>query len=125
MLYDLKDLSMNSIPGQRILTYINPKGNVTWWRGENAANLTTTRWWTNPFRIKYPLDWILDTPFGKFALESYFDEQNMDVEGSPINYWEGIMRIRAEDLGGEQIGTGHLEMTGYSPISNLGSLYAL
>jgi len=125
MLYDLKDFSMNSIPGQRILTYINSEGNVTWWQGENAANLKATRWWTNPSGTKYPLDWILDTPIGKFALEPYFDEQNMDVEGSPINYWEGIMRVRDGDPGGEQIGTGYLEMTGYAPISNLRSLYAL
>ena len=105
MLYDLKDLSMNSIPGQRSLTYIDPTGNVSWWHGENAANITATRWWTNPSGTKYPMDWILETPVGKFALEPYFDEQNMDVEGSPINYWEGIMRVRAEDLGGDQIGT--------------------
>ena len=116
---------MNDIPSQRSLTYIDADGNVTWWQGENAANLTATRWWTNPSGTKYPLDWILDTPIGKFALEPYFDEQNMDVEGSPINYWEGIMRVRAGDLGGEQIGTGYLEMTGYAPISNLRSLYAL
>ena len=125
MLYNLRDPFMNDIPRKRSLTYIDAEGNVIWWQGENAANLTATRWWTNPSGTKYPLDWILDTPIGKFALEPYFDEQNMDVEGSPINYWEGIMRVRAEDLGGDQIGTGYLEMTGYAPISNLGSLYAL
>ncbi len=124
MLYSLKDPFLNDMPSQRGLTYIDADGNVTWWHGENSANLTATRWWTNPSGTKYPLDWILDTPVGKFALEPYFDEQNMDVEDSPINYWEGIMRVRAGDLGGEQIGTGYLEMTGYAPISNQGSLYA-
>ena len=38
---------------------------------------------------------ILATPVGKFALEPYFDEQAMDVAGSPIKYWEGIVRARA------------------------------
>jgi predicted secreted hydrolase len=125
MLYDLKDLSMNSIPGQRSLTYIDPMGNVTWWHGESAANLTVERWWT-PYSSssKYPADWVLDTPVGTFALEPYFDDQNMDVPGSPIRYWEGIMRVRAGDLKGEQIGTGYLEMTGYEPISDLMKYYA-
>jgi hypothetical protein len=45
---------MNSIPGQRSLTYIDPTGNVTWWQGDNAANLKATRWWTNPSGTKYP-----------------------------------------------------------------------
>ena len=125
MLYNLRDPFVNDIPSQRALTYIDPDGNVTWWQGENAANLTAIRWWTNPSGTKYPLDWILDTPIGKFALEPYFDEQNMDVEGSPIKYWEGIMRVRAGDLSGEQIGTSYLEMTGYAPISNLGSVYVI
>jgi predicted secreted hydrolase len=71
------------------------------------------------------MDWTLETPVGKFALEPYFDEQNMDVVGSPIKYWEGIMRVRDGDLSGKQIGTGYLEMTGYGPISNLVSVFAI
>ena len=53
---------------------------------------------------------------GKFALEPYFDEQAMDVTGSPIKYWEGIVRVRAGDLNGEQIGKGYMELTGYVPM---------
>lgn len=45
MLYNLKDPSMNDIPNQRGLTFIDHKGNVKWWYGEEAANLTATRWW--------------------------------------------------------------------------------
>jgi predicted secreted hydrolase len=125
MLYNLKDPLMHSIPSQRRLTHIDSNGNIAWWQGKNTSKMTATRWWTSPSGIKYPVDWILETPIGKFALEPYFDEQNMDVEGSPIKYWEGIMRVRAGDLRGKQIGTGYLEMTGYAPISNLGSLYAI
>jgi predicted secreted hydrolase len=125
MLYDLKDPLKHSIPSQRRLTHIDSNGSIAWWQGKNASKMIATRWWTSPSGIKYPVDWILETPIGKFALEPYFDEQNMDVEGSPIKYWEGIMRVRAGDLRGKQIGTGYLEMTGYAPISNLGSLYAI
>ena len=124
MAYDLKDPLKHSIPSERRLTYIDPKGNIAWWKGKGAANITATRWWTSPSGTKYPLDWVLETPVGRFALEPYFDEQNMDMQDSPIKYWEGIMRVREEDLGGKQIGAGYLEMTGYAPLSNLGSLYA-
>jgi len=125
MLYDLKDLLKHSIPSHRRLTHIDSNGNVSWWQGKDAGNITATRWWTSPSRTKYPVDWILETPVGKFALEPYFDEQNMDLEDSPLKYWEGIMRVRAVDLGGEQIGKGYLEMIGYAPISDLETLYAI
>jgi predicted secreted hydrolase len=125
MLYDLKDPLKHSIPNHRRLTCIDTNENVRWWEGRDAANIEATRWWTSPSWTKYPLDWILETAVGKFALEPYFDEQNMDLEGSPLKYWEGIMRVRAGDLSGEQIGTGYVEMIGYAPISNMRSLYAI
>ena len=125
MLYDIKDPLKHSIASHRRLTHIDSNGNVSWWQGRDAGNITATRWWTSLHGTKYPVDWALKTPVGNFALEPYFDEQNMDLEDSPLKYWEGIMRVRAVDLGGEQIGTGYLEMIGYAPISNLGSLYAI
>jgi predicted secreted hydrolase len=125
MLYDLKDPLMHSIPSHRRLTHIDPNGNVSWWHGKEAAKIKATRWWTSPYGTKYPLDWILQTPAGNFALEPYFDEQNVDLVDSPLKYWEGIIRVRNRELGGDQIGTGYLEMIGYAPVSNLGSLYAI
>lgn len=127
MLYNLRDPFMNDIPSQRGLTYIDHEGNITWWHGKNAANMTATRWWRSDLiGSRYPLDWIIDTPVGKFALEPYFDDQTMDVAGSPIKYWEGIMRVRSLDHSGRQIGTGYFEMTGYAPISiPLKNLYGL
>ncbi len=117
MLYNLKDPFLNDIPGQRILTYIDPKGSVSWWRGDDAANLTVKRWWTSDlFGFKYPLDWTLNTPVGKFALEPYFDEQTMNSAEGEVKYWEGIMRVREGDQSGRQIGVGYMELTGYAPI---------
>lgn len=117
MLYNLKDQFSNDILSQRRLTYMDSEGNVAWWHGENAYNFTAVRWWKSDQRgTRYPLDWILATPVGKFALEPYFDEQAMDVAGSPIKYWEGIVRVRAGDLNGEQIGKGYMELTGYVPL---------
>jgi predicted secreted hydrolase len=116
MLYNLKDPLLNDIKDQRGLTYIDSQGNVTWWYGENAANLTPTRWWTSDlFGFRYPLDWVIDTPVGRFALQPYFDEQTMNVAEGEVKYWEGIMRVREGDLSGEQIGTGYMELAGYAP----------
>lgn len=117
MLYNLKDPLLNDIKDQRGLTYIDPQGNVTWWYGEGAANLTPTRWWTSDlFGFRYPLDWVIDTPVGRYALQPYFDEQTMNVAEGEVKYWEGIMRVREGDLSGEQIGIGYMELAGYAPI---------
>lgn len=116
MLYNLKDPLLNDIQDQRALTYIDPHGNVTWWYGRDAANLTATRQWTSDlFGFTYPLDWVIDTPVGRYALQPYFDEQTMNVAEGEVKYWEGIMRIREGDLSGEQIGIGYMELAGYAP----------
>jgi predicted secreted hydrolase len=117
MLYNLKDPLLNDIPNQRSLTYIDPKGNVTWWHGGEAANLTSSRWWTSDlFGFRYPLDWVIDTPVGKYALQPYFDEQTMNVAKGEVKYWEGIMRVREGDISGKQKGIGYLELASYAPI---------
>lgn len=117
MLYNLKDPLLNDIQDQRGLTYIDPQGNVTWWYGKDSANLTATRWWKSDlFGFSYPLDWILDTPAGRYALQPYFDEQTMNVAEGEVKYWEGIMRVREGDLSGKQIGIGYMELASYAPI---------
>ncbi|MBN1234941.1 MAG: hypothetical protein JW999_02705 [Methanotrichaceae archaeon] len=117
MVYNLKDPSLNDIPSQRGLTYIDPQGNVSWWYGEDAGNLTATRWWKSDlFDFRYPLDWTIDTPAGKYALQPYFDEQTMNVAEGEIKYWEGLMRVREGDMSGEQIGIGYMELVGYAPL---------
>lgn len=117
MLYNLKDPLLNDIPNQRGLTYVDPKGKAEWFYGEEAANLTATRCWRSDlFGFKYPLDWTIDTPVGKYALQPYFDEQSMNVAPGEVKYWEGIMRVREGDISGKQIGIGYMELAGYAPI---------
>jgi predicted secreted hydrolase len=117
MLYNLKDPSLNDIPNQRGLSYIDHNGKVEWWYGEDAANLTATRWWKSDlFGFRYPLDWTIDTPVGKYALQPYFDEQTMNVAPGEVKYWEGLMRVREGDISGKQIGIGYMELAGYAPI---------
>ena len=119
MLYNLKDLFSKDIPSMRDLTYIDSSGNSSWWAGDNAANLTSTRWWTSDlFGFRYPLEWIIDTPAGRYALEPYFDEQTMNVAKGEVKYWEGMVRVREKDHSGKQIGIGYMELAGYAPISS-------
>ncbi len=95
------------------LTYIAPDGNVQWWLGGDAVTFTVTRWWRSDlFGIRYPLEWIIETPVGAFALEAYFDEQTMVSPHAP-DYWEGIMRVREGDHTGPQIGMAFIELADY------------
>ncbi len=58
MLYNLKDPSLNDPPDQRGLSYIDRNGKIRWWYGEEAANLTATRWWKSDlFGFRYRLDY--------------------------------------------------------------------
>lgn len=119
MLFNFKDPEQRDIPDQRGLTYIDPKGNVTWWHGRDAANLTVTRWWTSDlFGFRYPMEWTIDTPVGRYALQPYFDEQTMNVAQGEVKYWEGLMHVRSGDQSGPQIGTAFMELAGYAPIFN-------
>jgi predicted secreted hydrolase len=119
MLYNLKDPFLRDLTSMRGLTYIDSKGNATWWTGGDAANLTSTRWWTSDlFGFRYPLEWIINTPAGRYALEPYFDEQAMNVANGEVKYWEGMVRVREKDHSGRQIGIGYMELAGYAPISS-------
>lgn len=116
-LFNFKDDAHNDLPDQRSLTYVDPKGNVKWWHGKDAAKLTATRMWTSDlFGFTYPLEWILSTPMGNYAVEPYFDEQTMNTANDEPKYWEGIVRIREGDHTGKQVGLGYMELAGYAPI---------
>lgn len=119
MLYNLKDPFLRDVPSMRDLTFIDSRGNATLWTGDGAANLTATRWWTSDlFGFRYPLEWIIKTPVGNYALEPYFDEQTMNVAKGEVKYWEGVMRVREENHTGRQIGIGYMELASYAPISS-------
>lgn len=116
-LFNFKDDASKDLLDQRSLTYVDPQGNVTWWYGKDAANLTFTRLWTSDlFGFAYPLEWIISTPMGSYAAEPYFDEQTMNTDNGEVKYWEGIMRIREGNHAGKQVGIGYMELAGYAPI---------
>ncbi len=116
MLFNFKTRDGGDLPDLRGLTYIAPDGGVQWRLGAEAATLTPTRWWrSDRYGLRYPLEWLIETPVGAFALEPYFDEQTMaSAEAmNTINYWEGVMRVRAGDHAGSQVGLAYMELANY------------
>ena len=84
----------------------------------NAVRFTPMRHWTSPAtQARYPVQWRIDTPAGRFELRPRLDAQELDSRGSTGTvYWEGLSDLF--DAGGKRVGRGYLEMTGYaSPLS--------
>lgn len=74
------------------------------------------RHWTSPrTQARYPVEWTLATPAGRFAVLAAFDDQELDSRRSTgAVYWEGLATLRAGDADGRRVGLGYLEMTGYA-----------
>ena len=95
-------------------------------RGGRAADFApervrcARRIWTSPSSgARYPLDWQLDTPAGRFEVAALLDAQELDSRASTGTvYWEGLAELR--DAQGRRIGSGYLEMTGYAGRLRLG-----
>lgn len=89
--------------------------------GQAARNLspeevrfTPLRHWTSPAtRARYPVAWQVDVAGQRFTVEARTDAQELDSRGSTGSvYWEGLSTLR--DARGQAVGSGYLEMTGYS-----------
>ena len=72
------------------------------------------RHWTSPGTgIRYPVEWRITTPAGRFVVASLLDAQELDSRRSTgAIYWEGLSELRSAD-GGSRLGLGYLELTGY------------
>ncbi|SDO18844.1 Predicted secreted hydrolase [Rhodoferax sp. OV413] len=75
---------------------------------------TPERVWTSPAnQARYPVEWTLDTPLGRFNVQAVIDNQELDSRQSTgAVYWEGLSRLL--DAQGRLVGHGYLEMTGYA-----------
>ncbi|WP_394790981.1 lipocalin-like domain-containing protein [Rhodoferax sp.] len=75
---------------------------------------TPGRIWTSPAnQARYPVEWTLDTPMGRFNVQAVIDNQELDSRQSTgAVYWEGLSRLL--DAQGRLVGHGYLEMTGYA-----------
>jgi len=74
---------------------------------------TPGRVWASPATgARYPVDWTLDTPVGRFGLQTLLDAQELDGRLSTGSvYWEGLAELKGDD--GRRLALGYLEMTGY------------
>ncbi|KQP22529.1 lipocalin-like domain-containing protein [Pseudorhodoferax sp. Leaf267] len=75
---------------------------------------TARRWWTSPLsQARYPVEWTVQTPAGRFTVRSLLDDQELDSRSSTgAIYWEGVSDLF--DAEGRHVGRGYLEMTGYT-----------
>jgi predicted secreted hydrolase len=81
---------------------------------------TPGRLWASPASgARYPLQWTVDTPAGRFEVRALLDAQELDSRGSTGTvYWEGLSDLF--DAQGRRVGSGYLEMTGYAGRLRLG-----
>ena len=86
----------------------------------DAVRFDPGRLWLSPASgARYPLQWAVHTPAGRFEVQALLDAQELDSRGSTGTvYWEGLSELR--DAHGQRIGSGYLEMTGYAGRLRLG-----
>ena len=82
--------------------------------GADEVSFTPGRVWTSATsRARYPVEWRINTPVGRFSTRPVLDNQELDSRQSTGSiYWEGLSELF--DGAGQRIGAGYLELTGYA-----------
>ncbi|GAB4037268.1 MAG: lipocalin-like domain-containing protein [Rubrivivax sp.] len=82
--------------------------------GPDEVLMTPGRTWTSGGSgARYPVEWTVQTPAGRFAVRTLLDAQEVDGRGSTGTvYWEGLSELL--DAQGRRVGLGYLELTGYA-----------
>jgi predicted secreted hydrolase len=85
-----------------------------------GVSFSPGRQWASPVSgARYPLQWAVDTPAGRFEVRALLDAQELDSRGGTGTvYWEGLSELL--NAQGRRVGTGYLEMTGYAGRLRLG-----
>src|SRR5262245_36597966 len=80
----------------------------------DELRFTPQRWWTSAAtQSRYPVQWLIESPAGRFVVRALMDAQELDGRASNgAVYWEGLSDLL--DDRGQAIGRGYLEMTGYT-----------
>jgi predicted secreted hydrolase len=86
----------------------------------SAVRLQPGRVWSSALTgARYPVEWALQTPAGRFGVRALLDAQELDSRRSTGTiYWEGLSELL--DDGGRRVGLGYLEMTGYAGPLRIG-----
>lgn len=89
----------------------------------DAVAFTPLRHWTSlASGARYPVEWSIDTPAGRYRVQALIDGQELDSRASTgAIYWEGLSALRRETGPGlsARAGQGYLEMTGYAQALRL------
>ncbi len=84
----------------------------------DAVRFTPMRHWSSTASgARYPVQWQVDTPAGRFTVDALVDDQELDSSASTgAIYWEGLCSLQRPAGPGQaaQAGQGYLEMTGYA-----------
>jgi predicted secreted hydrolase len=82
--------------------------------GPEEVRFDPGRTWTSPTTgARYPVEWSVATPAGRWQVRALLDAQELDSRASTgTGYWEGLSELR--DAAGRVVGRGYLEMTGYA-----------
>lgn len=88
--------------------------------GPHEVAFTPGRTWTSPAtQTRYPVEWTISTPTGRYTVRARLDAQELDSRASTgAIYWEGLSDLF--DANGRRIGRGYLELTGYAAPLRLG-----
>ena len=91
-----------------------PAGGAVQVFDEGSVVFTAVRHWTSPHSgARYPVQWRVETPAGRFEVRALVDDQELDSSASTgAIYWEGLSDLH--DAKGQSVGRGYLEMTGYA-----------
>ena len=82
---------------------------------------TPGRRWSSPLTgARYPVQWWVETPAGRFEVRALLDAQELDSRRSTgAVYWEGVSDL-LDAASGRRVGRGYLEMTGLASPLRLG-----
>ncbi|MEO6363988.1 MAG: lipocalin-like domain-containing protein [Caldimonas sp.] len=88
-------------------------GAVRSFANEEVAFTPGRVWQSAASKARYPVEWHVATPAGRFMVRALLDDQELDSRASTgAIYWEGLSLLL--DASGQGVGRGYLEMTGYA-----------
>jgi predicted secreted hydrolase len=90
-----------------------PDGRVRVFEPHELQFVPETTWTSAATQVRYPVQWSIATPVGRFGVRALMDAQELDGRsGDGAVYWEGLSELL--DAAGRRVGRGYLEMTGYA-----------
>ena len=109
--FRLRDKNQNSVWDGG--SFRSPQGGLNTF-SQGQVMFQPVRSWTSPSsQTSYPIEWLVRTPAETYTVRAIVDNQELDSRQSTGSiYWEGLSSLI--DSKGKTVGSGYLEMTGYT-----------